>query len=163
MNRLPVIIVVIAGLVLASCSKKTPEFVNSIPDDAVAVVSLHPMQIHTKGKLNTLEALKEKVRDEIWGQILEDPLSTGLMMDEYSYVFAKMEEEAPVIGVVAGMKDIEKFESTLGKIKEDISTDFTEMDGYKYIQPDKEGIIAWNQEQMIVLASPDQDEFDDQP
>lgn len=161
MNRLPVIIVVIAGLVLASCSKKTPEFVNSIPDDAVAVVSLHPMQIHTKGKLNTLEALKEKVRDEIWGQILEDPLSTGLMMDEYSYVFAKMEEEAPVIGVVAGMKDIEKFESTLGKIKEDISTDFTEMDGYKYIQPDKEGIIAWNQEQMIVLASPDQDEFEE--
>jgi hypothetical protein len=161
MKRLPIIIAIITGLVFVSCSKQTPEFVNSIPDDAVAVVSLHPMQIHTKGKLNTLEVLKERVKDEIWGQFLEDPLSTGLMIDEYTYVFAKMEEEAPVIGVVAGMKDIGKFEATLDKIKEDVSADFTEMEGYKYIQPDREGIIAWNQEQMIVLTSPDYDEFEE--
>ncbi len=92
-----------------------PEFANSIPDNAVAVVTMHPMQIHTKGKLNTFEALKEKMKDEIWGQILEDPLSTGLMMNEYAYVFAKMEEEAPVIGVVAGMKDVENLKPSWEK------------------------------------------------
>jgi hypothetical protein len=161
MKRLPIIIAITAGFILASCSKRTPEFVNSIPDDAIAVVSVHPMQIHTKGKLNTLEVLKERVKNEVWGQILEDPLSTGLMLDEYTFVFAKMEEEAPVIGVVAGMKDMEKFELTLGKIKEGISDEFKETDDYKYMQPDKEGIIAWNQDQLIVLASPDNDEFEE--
>ncbi|MCK4747475.1 MAG: DUF4836 family protein [Bacteroidales bacterium] len=160
MNRLPISILIIAGLILSSCSKKSPDFVNSIPDDAIAVMSLHPMQLHTKGQVNSLEKLKEKMKDEIWGQIIEDPLSTGLMLDEYTYVFVKMEEEAPVIGVVSGMKDIEKFEATLGKIEEGITDEFTEMEGYTYMQPDEEGIISWNEEQMIVLASPDNDEFE---
>ena len=61
------------------------------------------------------------MKDEIWGQILENPLSTGLMMDEYFYVFVRMEDQAPVIGVVSGMKDVKKFESTLSKIDEDLS------------------------------------------
>jgi hypothetical protein len=161
MKRLPIIIAIAAGFILASCSKKIPEFVNSIPDDAVAVVSMNPMQIHSKGKLNTLENLKERAKDKIWGEILEDPLSTGLMLDEYTFVFAKMEEEAPVIGVVAGMKDTEKFELTLGKIKEDISDQFKETAKYKYMQPDKEGIVAWNKDQLIVLVSPDYDEFEE--
>jgi hypothetical protein len=57
------------------------------------------------------------------------------------------------------MKDVEKFESTLSKIKEDIASEFESKEGYTYIQPDQEGIIAWNEEQMIVLASPDGREF----
>ena len=160
MNRLPVLIAIIAGLILSSCSKKAPEFVNSIPDDAIAVMSLHPMQLHTKGKVNSLEKLKEKMKDEIWQQILEDPLSTGLMLDEYTFVFAKMEEEAPVIGIVSGMKDLEKFKSTISKIDENISEKFVDAEGYTYIQPDEEGIVSWNEEKMILLMSPDNDEFE---
>ncbi len=160
MNRLPLIIAIIAGMSLASCSKNIPDYANSIPDNAVAVMTLHPMQIHTKGKLNTMEALKEKMSDEIWGQILEDPLSTGLMLDEYAYVFVKMEEEAPVIGFVAGMKDISKFESIVDKIEKELSVSTVTMEGYTYIQPDKAGIIAWNETKLIILGSPDADEFD---
>ena len=161
MKRLPIIIAIVAGLVIASCSKKTPEFAKSIPDNAVAVVSLHPMQIHSKGKLNTFEALKEKVKDEVWGQILDDPLSTGLMLNEFAYLFAWMEEEAPVIGMVAGMKDVEKFETTMNMIDGEIIAGATEMEGYRYIQPDQEGIIAWNGEQAIILGSPDGNEFEE--
>ncbi len=160
MNRLPMIMALTAGLILSSCSKKSPEFVNSIPDDAIAVVSLHPMQLHKKGQVNTLENIKERVKDEIWGQIIENPLSSGLMLDEYMYVFVKMEEEAPIIGVVSGMNDVGKFESILASIKKEISSEFIEMEGYTYVQPDKEGAIAWNEKQMIVLASPDNDEFE---
>jgi hypothetical protein len=160
MNRLPIIIAIIAAFSLASCSKRIPDFANSIPDDAVAVISLHPMQIHKKGQLNTLEVLKERAKDEVWSAILEDPLSTGLMMDEYNYLFATMEEEAPVIGLVVGMKNSEKFETLLGKIKEDISDEFAQKEGYKYFQPDSEGIVAWNEKEMILLYSPDYDEFD---
>jgi len=160
MKKIAILLVLTVGIILTSCSKKSPEFVNSIPDDAIAVVSLHPMQIHTKSQINTFDKIKEKVKGEIWSQILEDPLSSGLMLDEYTYVFLKMEEEAPVIGVVSGMKDLEKFKSILTRIDENIAEEFTEMEGYTYVQPDDEGIIAWNEEQIIVLASPDNDEFE---
>lgn len=160
MKQFPVLIALMAGVILSSCGRKIPEYVNSIPDNAILVASLHPMEIHKKGQLNTLENLKEKVKGEVWEQILEDPLSSGLMMDEYFFVFLKLEEEAPVIGVVSGMKDTEKFESVLGRIKEDIRAEFRETDDYTYIRPDEEGIIGWNKEQMIVLATPDGDEFE---
>jgi hypothetical protein len=161
MKRLSLLLVLAAGIILSSCSKKSPEFVNSIPDDAIAVASLHPMQLHTKSQINTLEKIKEKVEGEVWSQILEDPLSTGLMLDEYTYVFLKMEVGAPIIGMVSGMKDVEKFKSTLNKIDENISSQFTKMEGYTYVQPDDEGAVAWNEEQIIVLASPDNDEFEE--
>jgi len=81
-------------------------------------------------------------------------------MNEYAYVFVKMEDEAPVIGVVSGMKDQKKFEATLAKIKDGIAEEFESNDVYTWIQPDDQGIIAWNNKQMIVLGSPDQDEFE---
>jgi phosphoribosylanthranilate isomerase len=161
MKRLPIAIVLTAGLIFSSCSKKSPEFVNSIPDDAIGVVSLHPMQLHTKSQINSIESIKERVKDEIWEQIIDNPLSTGLMLDEYTYIFVKMEENAPIIGVVSGMKDVEKFIATLKKIKDGIMDTAKEMEGYKYIQADEEGVIAWNEKQMIVLTSPDNDEFEE--
>jgi hypothetical protein len=161
MKRIPFITLILAGLVLASCTKKLPDYAISIPDDAIAVISMHPMQIHTKGQLNTLEALKEKAKDEVWSQILEDPLSTGLMLDAYLYLFATMEEEAPVIGMVCGVKDMEKWETTLSRIDEEIIPKATEMEGYKYIRPDDEGIVAWNENQAIILGSPEGDGFEE--
>jgi len=160
MKRFSIVFLWAALMALSSCSKKAPDFVHSIPDDAIAVLSLHPMQIHTKSQINSFESIKEKLKDEIWGQILDNPLSTGLMMNEYAYVFVKMEEKAPVIGVVSGMKDKKKFETTLSKIKEDITEEFVSNEVYTWIQPDNKGIIAWNNKQMIVLASPDNDEFE---
>ena len=160
MKKLIHVVILIVALALSSCARKTPQFVHSIPDDAIAVLSLHPMELHTKSKVNTFTSITEKVKDEIWGQILENPLSTGLMMDEYFYVFVTMEEHAPVIGVVCGMKDVKKFESILEKIDEDISSMLEENDVYTWMQPDKGGIISWNEEQMIVLGSPDSDQFE---
>jgi hypothetical protein len=160
MKKFSVVFLWVVLMVLASCSKKAPEFVNSIPDDAIAVVTLHPMQIHTKSQINTFESIREKVKDEIWRHILENPLSTGLMMNEYAYVFVKMEEKAPIIGVITGMKDQKKFETTLSKINEGIEEEIETNEVYSWIQPDNQGIIAWNSKQMIVLASPDNDEFE---
>jgi len=159
MKKVSFVLILISVLVLISCSRKSPQFVHSIPDDAIAVVSLHPMQLHTKSKVNTFESITEKVKDEIWGQILENPLSTGLMMDEYFYVFVTMEEHAPLIGVVSGMKDAKKFEATLSKIDEDLSSQIEVNEVFSWIQPDKGGVIGWNEEQMIVLGSPDGDQF----
>jgi hypothetical protein len=161
MKRLHIALTLVAGLALAACNNKSPQFVDSIPDNAIAVLSLHPMQIHKKGKLNSFEGLKEKAKDEVWSMILEDPLSTGLMLDEYTYMFAWMEEEAPVMGMVAGMKDKEKFETLLLKIGEEVVEGFVDKEGYQYVQPDDEGIIAWNEEQVVILGSTDADEFEE--
>jgi len=160
MKNLSIIIALIAGLILTSCGRRVPDFVNSIPDDAVVVASLHPLRLHTKGQVNSLENLKNKLKNEVWGMILEDPLSSGLMMDEYLYVFVIMEEESPVIGVVSGMNDTDRFTATLEKIKDDIRSEFKEMEGYTYIQPDEQGIVSWNNKMMILLASPDAEEFE---
>ncbi len=160
MKRFLYVLILVAAIVVTSCSRKTPQFVHSIPDDAIAVMSLHPMQIHTKSKINTFESIKERVKDEFLKQLLEDPLSTGLMMDEYSYVFVRMEDKAPIIGVVSGMKDVKKFEESLGKIDEDLSAKFETGEKYTWVQPDKQAIIAWNEEQMIILGAPDKDEFE---
>ena len=159
MKHLAIILTILSGLILASCSKKTPEFVKSIPDDAIAVVSIQPMKIYTKGKLNTLDYVKEKVKDEIWGQILDNPLSTGMSLDQFVYLFASMEEEAPVLGLVAGMRDKTKFEKILRKLDEDHEFEADDKDTYQYYRPDQEGIIAWNEDQLVLLASPDE-EFD---
>ena len=159
MKRLPLWIIVASGIILSSCAKKMPDFVNSIPDDVVGVATLHPMKLHTKGNVNSLESMKNKVKDEIWGQIIEDPLSTGLAMNEYFYMFVRMEVGTPVIGMVGGMKDAVKFVSTLSRIEEDFSAQIMEAEGYSYMQPDEAGIIAWNDEQLIVLGAPDGDEL----
>ena len=40
MKRLSIVFVWAAVLALSSCSKKVPDFVNSIPDDAIAAILL---------------------------------------------------------------------------------------------------------------------------
>ena len=81
------------------------------------------------------------------------------MMNEYIYVFGMLEEEAPVMGVVAGLKDAEKFEALLAK-GSGMLDGKTETDTYNYVEaPNHDGIVAWNKDRVIMLASPDNDEL----
>ena len=155
MKKLSILVILLAGLIVFSCQKKRPDFVNSIPDNAFVVVSMHPMQMHKKGQLNTLENLKSKIKEDFLKEIIEDPLSSGLMLDEYAYVYVTMDEEGPQIGAVAGMKDIDKFESLINNIDEEVAGKIVEKEGFKMVSPDKEGVIGWNNKQMIMLIQPD--------
>ncbi|MEZ5072656.1 MAG: DUF4836 family protein [Bacteroidales bacterium] len=159
MKKILFLLTIASGLLVASCSRKAPAFVNSIPEETIAVVSVHPMQIHSKGQLNTLEHLKQKVRDEVWSAVLNDPLSTGLDMNEYSFLFVFMEEGSPVIGVVSGMKNEDKFIALLEHGMEGIRDEFKTGEGFTYVQPETEGIVGWNDEQVIALAAPDPEEL----
>jgi hypothetical protein len=58
------------------------------------------------------------------------------------------------------MKDVSKFENTLSRIDEDLSDQIEVNEIYSWIQPDKGGVIGWNEEQMIVLGSPNGGEFE---
>ena len=154
MKKLTFLAIIIAGIFLTYCKIKTPDYVNSIPDEAFGVVSMHPMQIHEKGQINTLENLKKKIDDELLREIIDDPLKTGLMMDAYAYLFVSMKDDGPQIGAVAGMANTDKFE-TLLKSMDDMPDEFIEKDGFTMVVPDKEGAIGWNDEKMILLVEPD--------
>ncbi|HDR68411.1 MAG TPA: DUF4836 family protein [Bacteroidaceae bacterium] len=160
MKKLSILAILLSGLIVFSCQKKTPDFVKSIPDDAFAVVSIHPMQIHKKGQLNTLENLKSKIKKEVLKQLIEDPLSSGLNLNEHAFVFVTLREESPEIGVVAGMSNVKKFESMLNSIDEGIEDNIVRKDKFKMVSPDHESVISWNDDQVIMLISPDKEKDD---
>ncbi len=161
MKSIHLLATIVIAFTLASCSTKAPDFVNSIPDDAFAVVSLHPMQIHQKGRINSLQGLKKMAKDELWSMVLEDPTSTGLMMNEYSFLFVSIEDENPLIGMVSGLKNEDKFIELLKQIREGIEDDFQAKKGYTMVQPDEEGVVAWNDKQVILLLSPDRSDLEE--
>ncbi|MBN2698728.1 MAG: DUF4836 family protein [Bacteroidales bacterium] len=154
MKKFSILLIILAGTCLFSCQKKAPEFIRSVPDDAFAVVTLHPMQIHKKGQMNTLENLKSKIKKEYLKQILEDPLSSGLDLNQYACVFVTMEKESPEIGAIAGMGNMEKFETMLDSADKELTAKIVEKNGFKMVTPDEEGVIGWNKKQVILLISP---------
>ena len=87
MKKIPFLVILIAGIFAASCSKKSPEFVNTIPDNAFAVISMHPQQIFDKGQISSFESIKKEIRDEFILNLIDHPAQSGIMLKEYSYAF----------------------------------------------------------------------------
>ena len=156
MKKLSILSILAAGFIVFSCQKKAPDYANSIPDDAFAVVSIHPMQIHSKGQLKTLENLKSKIKEDFIRQLIDDPESSGLILDKHAFIFATIHEESPEIGVVAGMGDEEKFKKLLNTIDDELQDKIIEKEGFKMVSPEKEGAIGWNRDRMIMLLSPEE-------
>jgi len=155
MKKFPLLAILIAVLFAASCSKKSPEFVKTIPDNAFAVMSMHPQQIFDKGRINSFENIKKEIRDEFILSLIDHPAKSGLMLNEYSYVFVYFKDEAPIVGFVAGMASESNFESVLEKIKEEEGGEFIDNDGFTTYFPDDELVVAWNNEQALFLGAMD--------
>ncbi len=159
MKKNPLLVILIAGLFAASCSNKSPVFVNTIPDNAFAVISMHPQQIFDKGQISSFERIKKEIRDEFLLNLIEHPTQSGLMLNEYSYVFVYFTEENPTIGFVAGMANEGDFKAVAEKIREKEGGEFIEEEGITmYLgndDGDSEAALAWNKEQVVLLASPD--------
>ncbi len=154
MKRLPILVILIAGLFAASCSKKAPEFVNNIPDNAFAVVSMHPQQIFDKGQLSTIESVKKEITDEFILSMIENPTSSGLMLNEYSYVFVYFIDDNPIVGFISGMADKGDFNAVIDKIKEKAGGETVDLEGISIYSPDEEATLAWNDDQVLFLGSP---------
>lgn len=143
-------------LALSSCSKQTPEFVHNIPDDAVAVISVHPMQVYTKGDISSFKSVRQMVATEIWTKVLDNPLSSGLMLNEYSFAFVRMQEDNPQIGLICGMRDSDKFESLIKKVEPELSKAIKDEKAYKWLEIEGHAAMAWNEKQLVVLGSLDE-------
>lgn len=155
MKKIPILVILIAALFAASCSKKSPDFVNTIPDNAFAIMSMHPQQIFDKGQINTFENMKKEIRDEFILNLLDHPEKSGLMLNEYSYVFVYFKDEAPMVGFVAGIANKEDFESVVEKIKEEEGGEFIDNEEFTLYFPDDEVAVAWNSDQVLFLGAMD--------
>ena len=155
MKKNLIILAIFTGLILASCSKKAPDFVNTIPDHSVAVVSMHPRQIFDKGQISSLESMKEEIDHEFMRSLIENPKKSGIMLDEYAYIFVYLKNESPVIGFLAGMNDPGEFESMLKNLNEEEELEITKNNGISMTVIDNEVSIAWNQDKALLLGAPD--------
>jgi hypothetical protein len=155
MKKFPFLLLISAALVIGSCSRKVPDFVGRIPDDAFLVVSMHPKKIFDKGQISSLDGLKKKIRKEVVRSLVEDPVSSGIMMDEYAYMFIYFKNEEPMGGVIAGLDNKGKFESTLKKLRENEPEFIQSGDFTMLIQEDNELMMAWDDEKVLFLSSPE--------
>jgi hypothetical protein len=155
MKKIPVLIVVMALLVAASCSKKTSEIVKSIPDHAALVASLHPEQIYKKGEIGSMESITESISNEFFRNLVKDPLESGIDMSEYLYFFAYFIGDEIVLGMTADLNNQEKFTGMIEELNKKKYEEIIAHKGYSMLIPESsDGGIAWNDKQVILLLTP---------
>ncbi len=156
MKKISIIIVVMVFLLAASCTKKTSEVINSIPGHATLVASVHPNQIYRKGQISSMKSISEHVRNEFIRSIVKEPLQSGIDMSEYLYFFVYFIEDVPVMGMIADLKDREKFRNMIEEINGKNYQEIISHKGYNMIIPEKSDRgIAWNDKQVILLFTPE--------
>lgn len=155
MRKVSVLIFVIAGILVSSCSKKGVRLEKSIPDESFAVASLQPQQLFRKGQINTLEFLMDNIDNDFLQEVVKNPSETGIEMDAYSYMFAYFKNDNPLIGVTAALDDPEKFNAFVKNLIDKDQDDIVSKGEFSFFIPDNdEAAMAWNTEQIIFLASP---------
>ncbi len=155
MKKLPIFITCTLLVLTISCSKKTSEVINSIPGHASLVASIHPEQIYNKGQIGSMETLTKDIRNEMIKSIVKDPLQSGIDMTEYIYFFIYFLDDEPVIGITADIKNSNKFSRMISELIKKEDTEIIAHKGYDMITPERdEAAMAWNENQVIFLASP---------
>ncbi|MEX0981546.1 MAG: DUF4836 family protein [Bacteroidales bacterium] len=155
MKKIPIIVALTLLITTLSCSRKTSDSINSIPDHASLVASVHPDQIYNKGQVGSLESLTKSVRNEFMRSIVKDPLKSGIDMSEYIYLFVYFIDDEPVMGITADLKNHGKFKKMIEEINKNDDQQIISHKGYSMITPEgDEAALAWNEKQVILLASP---------
>jgi len=155
MKNIRLLSIIVAAVIVASCSRKVPDTVHNIPDHAFIVASMHPKQIWEKGQIGTMEQVIRKIDDPVMQRIAKDPAASGLDLDQYVFMFVYFMDDAPVMGTTAVMKDAAQFTEMIRQLAIEENLEIIEHKGYSMITPGSEkAAMAWNDKQMIFLASP---------
>jgi len=143
MKTIPIIVAFTLLLVTLSCSKKTSDSINSIPDHASLVASMHPEQIYNKGQIGSMESLTKSVRNEFMRSIVKDPLKSGIDMSEYIYLFVYFIDDEPIMGITANLKNQGKFKKMIEEINKNDNQQIIAHKGYSIItQEDDDAALA---------------------
>jgi hypothetical protein len=155
MRNIHIVSIVLAAVIISSCSRKVPETVHNIPDHAFLVASVHPKQIYEKGQIGTMESLTAKLDHPVMQQVAKDPAASGLDIGEYLFMFVYFMDDEPVFGTTAVMKDASSFTEMVRKLADEEELEIIEHKGYSMVTPGREkAAMAWNDKQLIFLASP---------
>lgn len=155
MKNIRLLSLILAAIIVASCSRKVPDTVHNIPDHAFLVASMHPKQIYEKGEVGTMESMIAKINDPVMQRIAKDPAASGLDIGEYVFMFVYFMDDAPVFGTTAVMKDAAKFTEMIRQLASEENLEIIDHKGYSMVTPAYEkAAMAWDEEQMIFLASP---------
>ncbi len=156
MRRIPLLTLLFAVIFTASCSKKTSEIANSIPDNAFVVATVHPQQIHDKGQIASFEKITTEIDNEFLREIVKDPVKSGLAINEYAYFFSYFVDDDPFVGATAVLKDAKMFTSMITTLIAGEDVSMIEFEGYSMVAPDNDdAALAWNDKQVIFLSSPE--------
>lgn len=157
MKKFPVVLLVLTVVFAGSCARKTSDIVKNIPDHAFLVASLHPGQIYEKGEIESLENLTKKIDNEFAQSILKDPMKSGVNINDYLWMFVYFVQDEPVMGLTASLKNAGDFQKMVEELMEDADQEIIAHKGYSMVTPEgDEAAMAWNDDQVIFLASPDQ-------
>lgn len=160
-------VMLIAALMLSSCSKQEVKEGNIIPKDAAFVTCIDFGSIWEKGemdKLNDLGSIKEMRQmlqnqnpslDKFVGELLQDPSSSGIDMKDNLLYFSANQNKDVIYVMTCKMKDADAFESFFKKTtvmaggrEEDVKFEKDSKSGLSYM--DIGGlIIAYNDDRFL--------------
>lgn len=81
-------LLIASALLLTSCFKSGNPVFKMIPENALAVITVHPGQLLEKGKMQDILFLKnEAAENEFTKKLLENPETSGIDLEDYSAFF----------------------------------------------------------------------------
>lgn len=164
-NSVWVLAVAVAALFFTSCGSETPKHALVIPNDASAVMTANMSNMALKADVPAFKQtdmwkqieseiermLKFAPKDaaEAAREAIDDPTVTGIDWLEDMYMFTHGEEELIYTAMSMKMADQAKFETFLGKMP--LADAKEDEGGFKYINPEDEVVVAWNEGMLLCL------------
>lgn len=156
-------VLVVMTVFMASCSKKA-EYVNAIPADASAVVSIDLKSLAEKAGLNGKdnETMKQKMLDALKNdltaasfqhleKIIKSPTESGIDIKAPVYFFNAVSFPYPT--VVAKVGNIDNLRTSIEVMaKEQISQPIAEGDGYSFALVGSDNLLAFNETTALFVG-----------
>ncbi len=160
-----ILLLLVSGLFLASCSKKKESL--AIPKDANSVGVIDVYSLVKKGKLHEIKdleffkAIEQEAKNEnkkvykIVDDFLENPAVTGLNFKE-DVVFYNLGNvnDKKFTSLLVEVKNQGKFEKFIKDISDgfQMPLEIKKENGYSYIEIQNEAIISWDDNKAILLT-----------
>lgn len=155
---------IVLTVFMASCSKKA-EYVNVIPADASAVISINLKSLVEKSGLTgeDNEAMKQKMLDALKNEmtaasfqhlekILKNPVETGIDIQSPVYFFNSVSFPYPT--AVARVDNVDNLRASIEVMaKEQLCQPLAEADGYSFTQLGSDNLLAFNETTALFVGA----------
>lgn len=166
-NLCSVALALLVSVMLLSACSKSVEYVNVIPAEASAVVSIDLKALTQKSGLNENEAMKQKLADamksgldadalQYMERLMKEPSESGISTSDKIYVFTM--EAAENAGLVAKVTDMNKVKELFKLLEqEQISMPLqdTGVNGYQLAFLNEKDVACFNENTLLIVIGKD--------